>query len=115
MTVEADLMAAVTPILPRFYPDVAPAGTARPYGVFQQVGGYVVNPMANAVPGVRNARVQVIVWADTRLESNTLMRQIEDAIRPSPLLGQPVSALAAMLDDETRLRGAMQDFLIWHT
>ena len=116
MTIEADLYAAISPIVPRVYPDIAPAAVARPYAVYQQVGGSVVNPIADQAPGTRNARMQIIVSADTRAQAAALMRQIEEALIQSAVLhGRPVSALVARYDDAAQLRGAMQDFTIWHT
>lgn len=116
MTMESDLLAVVSPIVARVYPDIAPAGTTRPYAVYQQVGGGVINPIADVAPGNRQARVQLIVWADTRAQASSLMHQIEDAMRTSAALhGRPVSALIARFDESTELRGAMQDFIVWHT
>lgn len=116
MTVESTIYSVVGALCAsRVYPDVAPTGTARPYVVYQQVGGQVLNPIDGSAPGDRHARVQVNVWAATRIAATTLMQQIEDAMRPAPAHGRPVGALIARYDEHSELRGAQQDFTFWHT
>jgi hypothetical protein len=67
----------------------------------------------SVVVSTRGARVQFNVWAATRLAANTLMNQIEDALRVSPLHGRPVGALIARTDEMNELRCAQQDFTFW--
>lgn len=104
---------AITPLCARVFPDIAPSGTARPYVVFQQVGGQSLNPLDGSSPGLSRPRMQVMVWAGTRLQASDLMRDIEAVLRPSPINARPVSALISRYDETSQLRGAMQDFLIW--
>lgn len=122
MTVEADIFAALKSLVPdgsgkfRVYPDVAPAGTARPYITFQQVGGVAVNMLDGAAPGKRNGRFQVNCWADTRAAAATLSRQVEDALRAATalqvtVLGAPVS----VYEEDVPLYGTRQDFSLWFT
>lgn len=114
MSVETSLVTALTTLCSgRCYPDFAAHNTTRPYVTYTQVGGAVLNPLNGSVPGKRNARVQINVWADTRQAANELMRSIEDALRPSPLNGRPIGALIARVDGSTSLRGAQQDFSLW--
>lgn len=116
MTIEASIFTVVGALCSgRCYPDRAPIGTPKPYVVYQQVGGQVVNPINGAVPGLRHARVQFMVWVATRATATTLMNQIEDAVRASPLFGSPEGALVARFDEHSELRGAMQDFTFWHS
>jgi hypothetical protein len=53
VTFEADLYTLLKTVTPRVFPDFAPTATARPYVTYQQVGGRVINPLANTAPGVR--------------------------------------------------------------
>ncbi len=114
MTIEATVVTALGSLCSgRIFPDWAPVDTARPYVVYQQVGGDVLNPINGDVPGYHNARIQFMAWADTRLQANALMRQIEDALRPHPINGRPIGALMARAEPLTKQRGAQQDFSIW--
>lgn len=98
----------------RVYPDVAPEGAARPYITYQQVGGAGVNFLDPTVPSKKNARIQVNVWADTRMAAGDLSRQVEDALRTTVALQTTVlSAAVALHEPETKLRGTRQDFSVW--
>lgn len=80
MTFEADLFALLSGVTPRVFPDFAPTATPRPYVTFQQIGGRVLNQVANVAPGVRNAMVQINVWSNTRAEAMQVMYAIEAAM-----------------------------------
>jgi hypothetical protein len=98
----------------RVYPDVAPEQEPRPYITYQQVGGEAVNFVDAAVPSMKNGRWQINVWADNRLEAATLGRLVEDTLRViTPLQTTVLGAAIARYDEETKLRGTMQDFSFW--
>lgn len=97
----------------RVYPDTAPANTPLPYCTYQQVGGRPVSFLEGQPASQRHARIQINVWSKTRQEAMTIIRQIEDAMVKSPLLGVIEGGAVAMLDPATNLRGAMQDFSFW--
>jgi hypothetical protein len=115
LSLESDLFDALKGLVGnRVYPDVAPQGVARPYIVYQQVGGRAVNFVDPTVPSKKNARIQVAAWADTRAAASALGRQIEDTLRAAAalqitVLGAPV----ATYDEETKFRGTRQDFSAW--
>lgn len=115
MSLEADLTAVLSPLAGgRVYPDFAPDNAARPYIVYQQVGGPSPNYLEKAVPDGRGARMQVACWADTRLAASALALQVEDAlVQATAFDTESAGALVATADPDTRLRGARQDFLIW--
>jgi hypothetical protein len=116
MTFEADLYTLLKTVTPRVFPDFAPTSTQRPYATFQQVGGEVLNMVANVAPGVRNAHMQVNVWSDTRAEALQVMRAIEDAMcQASAFVARPIAAAVADYDAEIPVYGCRQDFTIWHT
>lgn len=99
----------------RVFPDVAPEETPRPYIVYQAVGGSAINYTEAAVPNKQNARVQVSVWADTRLAASDIGKQAEDALRLClPLQTTVLTARRSLVDDATSLRGSMQDFDFWY-
>lgn len=114
MTIEAGLFSAISAVCPRVFPDVAPVSTVRPYVTYQQIGGDAINFVDRVVPNKRNARIQVNVWADTRLSAVSTMQAIEDAIRMSVLFqGEPESAMTSDYDHDMLVYGSMQDFTIW--
>lgn len=117
MSIEGDIFAALKGLVAnRVFPDVAPETTARPYIVYQQVGGAAVNFLDPTAPSKKNGRFQVSVWADTRSQAAALARQVEDTLRVDPnlqatVLGAPVGVYEA----DTKLRGSHQDFSFWFT
>ena len=98
----------------RCYADIAPTDTQRPYITYQQVGGQAPNTLGG-LSAVRNARMQVNVWADNRIGASSLMAQargaLTDAIRPCVPIGAPVS----VYEPDTHLYGARLDFSIWYS
>jgi hypothetical protein len=99
----------------RVFPDIAPEGTARPYITWQQVDGVPVNFLEGGVPGTKNVRMQVNVWADTRLDASALADQVEDALRQVAALQTTVLGSAvAVYEPDTKLKGSMQDFSFWN-
>lgn len=115
MTFESDLLALLQATTPRVYPDFAPVRTPRPYVTFQQIGGRVINPLANDAPGRRNAEMQITVWSNTRAESLQISRAIEDAMRAaSAFQATPIAAAVADYDADIPVYGCRQDFSCWH-
>jgi len=114
MTVEADLYTTLkTLVSNRVYPDVAPAGAVRPFITYQQVGGDVINMVKSEMPGKRNGRFQINVWATSRAAANTLMRQVEEALIESSLNARPQMGAISSYDEETQTYGQFQYFSIW--
>lgn len=113
MSLESDLQTLVSGVVQSF-PDFAPATVTAPYAVWQQIGGASPAYVERTVFNKRNARVQISVWASTRLQANDLMAQIESAlILATVFQASPYGAMTAVADEETQLRGARQDFSIW--
>lgn len=114
MTVEADIFNALKGLTEnRVYPDVAPAGAARPYITWQQVGGVAVNFLDGGAPVKRNGRFQVNCWADTRAAAITLARQVEDALAGGSLKAFVVAAPVSTYEPDVPIYGTRQDFSIW--
>lgn len=117
MTIESDLFAGLSGLAAgtRVYPDVAPNNPTAPYIVWQVVGGQVVTFLEAAMPGLRNARVQVAAWATTRQAASNLSRAAEQALVTSAtLLAQPIGAMVNDFDEDTSLYGSRQDFSLWY-
>ena len=95
----------------RVFPDLAPENTVRPFLTYSTVGGSAVNFLSGSAPSKRRYRVQIDVWGDSREEVSRLAIQVEDALRATAALstfveGAPVSSY----EQDTKLRGSMQDF-----
>jgi len=113
MSLETDLHIRLTAICPRVFPDVAPGNTTRPYITWQQIGGRVLELVANEVPNVRHADIQINVWSSTRAEAVSLAQQIEAAMIQSG--ARPNSAHLATYEEDLNLYGTIQDFSVWAT
>lgn len=99
----------------RVFPDVAEPLTLPPYITYQAVGGDPLNFTEGSVPDSRNSRVQVNVWAATRLEASDIAGQVEDALRE--VVGLQITVLTRpvwLYEPDTKLRGTMQDFSVWN-
>ncbi|ARL25489.1 DUF3168 domain-containing protein [Burkholderia pseudomallei] len=94
------------------YPDVAPLGAARPFIVFQAVGGESTNYMSNT-DNLQNARVQVSVWADDRLTAVSLIQGVIAALTPAPIFATSRGAPVSTWEFDTKLYGSRLDFSIW--
>ena len=114
MTVEADLVTVIKPLCARVFPDFAPVCTQRPYVTYQQIGGEVVRYTDDLVPSIENGAFQFNVWANSRMEAKTLIKQIESAlIGAKAFQARPLSAPVADFDADVPVYGARQDFSIW--
>ena len=113
MATEAQFVAAVKVILPRFAAMRMAAGTAKPYGHYQQVGGQAPNFLGGGVGGRRHARMQINVWAANTLQAKTLMRAIEEMLKASPFFADAMGAVMDREDPVTKECGAQQDFGVW--
>ena len=114
MNIEKRLYAALAPLCARVFPDVAPIETPRPYVMWQQIGGQSPSFLERGVANMRNARIQISVWADSRMAANTLALAIEKALaEDATMQASAESALVALYESEMRLYGALQDFTIW--
>lgn len=116
MSLESDIVAALTSITTgRVYPDVMPDKPVFPCIVYQQVGGDVLNPLEGGDPGQDNARVQVRVWARTRLEASSVARQVRLALTSGALKAYAYSAPVSEYEEALKLYGARCDFGVWYT
>jgi len=115
MTVEADIFNLLKGLTSnRVYPDVAPADAAKPYIVYQQVGGEAVVFIDNAVPSKQNGRFQISVWADTRAAAAAMALQIENSMTAATAFqARPLGAPIARYEADGPVYGAQQDYSIW--
>lgn len=115
MTVEADLIAVLDPLVSgRVYKMEAPDGVARPYITYQQVGGQTVSFLERAMPSKKHGRMQINCWADDAATTAALMLAVESAVVlatafQAEAIGAPLDVDGSMVD----LFGQQQDFGIW--
>lgn len=114
MSMEGDLVGVLLTVCPRTFPDVAPLGTVTPYVTWQGLGGASIYYVDNTPADKRNPYLQVSVWAASRLEALTLIRQVEAALASATAFtstpeGEPMSTY----EDDTKLYGSIQRFDIW--
>ena len=65
--IEESITAALGPLFGgRVFPDEAPFDTPRPYAFYTQVGGEEPTFIDKTPSGIRNARMQINIWAATR-------------------------------------------------
>ncbi|HWU68668.1 MAG TPA: DUF3168 domain-containing protein [Stenotrophobium sp.] len=111
MSLEASLYALLGPLVNgAAYPDVTPEPATFPCIVYQQVGGKAFDYMEKTLPANDNARVQVLVWAKTRLEASSISRAAREAIIGSALDARTVAAPISQYHEYLALFGARQDF-----
>lgn len=110
---ESRLVAALEGVVPSVYPDTAPAGTPPPYVTWQQVGGRRDVFLEGGGASQRQVRMQINVWAASRMACTTLMRKIEDALIQPPLYGEPEGGAVSTYEELTPMYGATQDFYFW--
>lgn len=113
--IEPELVALLKQVCPRSFPDDAPAGTARPYVIYQVTGGKPQQFIDAKVSNLRNAEVQIEVWADTRSEATTLMLAIEKALveTSGPLQVAALGGMMTSSEPGIGLYQAQQDFSLW--
>jgi hypothetical protein len=113
MSLESNLYAVLSTVCDNVYPDFAPEDTPRPFITWEQVGGSAIKPLGKSVPNVREAMIQISVWSETRLGTSQLMLLVDSAMRTATqFAARPDAEMMSTADQETGLRGAIQDFVI---
>jgi|GEM_PF-5929583 len=110
---EAILEAVLKEICPRTYTTVAPSGVQTPFVVWQQTGGKDYSYLENS-SALRNACVQISVWASTPMQGAGIRDQIEAVLRHlEDLSCTPSAAHHMTYEPETKLHGVQQVWEIW--
>jgi hypothetical protein len=113
MTVEAIVYGALASLAPvQVFPDVAPGSTPAPWITYQAVGGQSFATVDAATPVTRNARVQVSVWAKSRLQAAEIMEQAFQALANPVVKAVPIGGPVSTFESDTLLYGSSLDFSI---
>jgi hypothetical protein len=111
---EAALQALLLTACPRVFPDVAPNNTAAPWVTWQALGGESLGYLDNTAADKRHVLLQINVWSVGRLDSLSLIRQIEDLMRASTaFIATPTGESVSMYEGDTKLYGCLQRFSIY--
>lgn len=115
MTTESDIEDLLDALAPgNVFPDKADPETVPPYIVYQQAGGVPLGFVDQLVPGKKNGRFQINVWAETRIQASAIALQAEALfINAAAFTADVLSQPTALRDEETELFGSTQDFSIW--
>lgn len=101
----------------RVFPDVAPLNTERPFITYQAAGGAPDNYLSGDRPEKQQVRMQVNCWVSQeqgRRAASELAILVEDAVRSAiHLQAEVITGRVATYDEETNLRGTMQDFSMY--
>jgi hypothetical protein len=113
MTAESIVYSALSGIASgQVYPDVAPPSTPAPFLTYQAVGGQSFATVDAATPVTRNARVQVSVWAKSRLQAAEIMEQAFQALANPVVKAVPIGGPVSTFESDTLLYGSSLDFSI---
>lgn len=112
MSIEDSIFAALTDLVDgRVERVVALTPPARPYIVFQQVGGEPYDYLESQVAAQDNGRFQVSVWADDVDEALELGRTVRRTLVESTTLrAQTLTGMTSVYEPDTQLYGTRQDF-----
>jgi hypothetical protein len=94
------------------YFDTANLGSAKPLGIISRIGGNPVNFLGASKPSKRHVMYQINVFSESRLQADSIGRQVEDAL-VSQLKGYVEGGMESTYDDTTNLYGTRQDFSFW--
>lgn len=116
MSLKGGIVSVISTVVADVYPDFAAFGVAKPYAVYQAVGGTPRRYADNTPADKRHTELQVTVWAATRLQASALIRQIEEAFCASAVLtATPIGEAVSIAEEDLNLYGSQQDFSIHST
>jgi len=112
MSLETDINAALGGLAGgRAYCETPPPEVAAPYLVWMEISDVPENSLDG--PVARNSRVQVDIFASTRLECDGLLAQVIDALTVPPVKALELSR-QRFTEDAVGLKRTTVDFSIWH-
>lgn len=111
MSIESDVQAALGTVCPRVVQTVALTPPARPYLVWQFLGGRTLRYLDATAADKRNVLVQVAAWADKSADAIVLVRQAEEVLCAA-LVCEPQGEALSTYEEDTKLFGAIQRFSI---
>ncbi|CAB3704652.1 DUF3168 domain-containing protein [Achromobacter piechaudii] len=116
MSLEGKLKAVLAPLVAgRLFPDVTPDKPEFPLIVYQGVGGSEQWYVEGKRREKRHQRVQIHVWATSRLEASGIADLIGTALCESGFPAvEPYGAPSSLYEEAIKKYGTRQDFGIWY-
>ncbi|MPS76581.1 MAG: DUF3168 domain-containing protein [Achromobacter sp.] len=116
MSLEGKLKAVLAPLVAgRLFPDVTPDKPEFPLIVYQGVGGSEQWYVEGKRREKRHQRVQIHVWATSRLEASGIAELIGTALCESGFPAvEPYGAPTSLYEEAIKKYGTRQDFGIWY-
>ncbi|WP_439444440.1 DUF3168 domain-containing protein [Xanthomonas translucens pv. translucens] len=96
------------------WPDVPPDVPVFPYITYQGAGGRALTYLEKKRPDKLHTRLQVNVWATTRMEANAIARAIERRLVESRFTMEVYGAFTSLHEQSIKKYGTRQDFGIWY-
>lgn len=116
-SIHAEMSRLLRPIVDnRCYPNMTPDKPVFPLIVYQVVGGEVVEFYDRTIANTENYRVQVYVWAKSRLEAEGLIRQVRKVLVEESSSFDALKTLGQATDEYNeviKIYGSRQDFSVW--
>lgn len=115
MSLETTLTTLLKQCCARVYAGAARDVVERPYVVWTRIGGTPQAYMEGTLVDIRNADVQVEVYADRQEQADQIAQEIERLLVETELFaGEALGESATVPPDITlSLYGTQQDFSIW--
>lgn len=114
---EQDLLELLKPLVAgQVFWDTTPDAykIEAPCIILTQVGGKAAWFVDQTQPDKKNARVQVGVWARSRLVAAPLARLVEKTIADSTFIAEPFTAAISGSQPDLKIFGTTQDFGFWY-
>ncbi|MFY1855244.1 DUF3168 domain-containing protein [Achromobacter xylosoxidans] len=116
MSLDSRLKNLLAPLVSgRVYPDVTPDKPEFPLIVYQGVGGQEQWYVEGKRRETRHRRVQIHVWAETRLQAEAIADQVATVLCESDFPAvESYGAPTSLYEEVIKKRGTRQDFGIWY-
>jgi len=109
---DLELFAVLDAVLPgKVFTPIAPAGTAEPFAIYQDVYTAPTNSMCG-YESLDEVHWQIDTYARTRREARTLMDAMKAALRATPFPPN-VESEQTLYESDTRLNRRMITIITW--
>lgn len=115
MSLEGNLRTALLPTCPRIYPDAVTEAPVYPLTIYQDVPSDAFDYMEGRVPDKAKARIQLWVWAESRLECKAIARTQRIALVEGSMKAQTLNSPGTDYNETLKIYGCRQDFSVWYT
>ncbi len=115
--IEPTLVTLLNPLLAGgLYPNIAPHGAPRPYGVYTEIVSLAHNTLSDGQT-IQHSEFQIAVWDVTSIGSKTAGESIASTLAAAFLAGTLTGAQISrrsIYEPETVLYGTIYEYSIWY-